>query len=112
MICRGITIGGYCIFLGDNLVSWSFRKQEIVARYSTEAEYKALSNIAAELLWILSLCSELVLKFTQAPTLWRDDVGATYLLLNLIGYSQDTYHQFFVQQGPTSRHFQKTTILQ
>ena len=40
--------GSYCIFLGKNLISWSCKKQPTVARSSTEAEYKALANAAAE----------------------------------------------------------------
>ena len=36
--------GGFAIFLGSNLVSWSSRKQPMVSRSSTEAEYKALAN--------------------------------------------------------------------
>lgn len=43
---------GYVVFLGQNPVSWQSRKQGSVSRSSTEAEYKALANAAAELAWI------------------------------------------------------------
>jgi hypothetical protein len=34
--------GGFAVYLGKNLVSWSVRKQPNVSRSSTKAEYKAL----------------------------------------------------------------------
>ncbi|XP_050104649.1 uncharacterized mitochondrial protein AtMg00810-like [Malus sylvestris] len=46
---------GLVVFLGNNPISWSFKKQQIVSRSSIEAEYRAISSIAAELDWIQQL---------------------------------------------------------
>jgi len=51
--------GGFAVFLGDNLISWTARKQPTVSRSSTEAEYKALANATAEMLWVQKLLTEL-----------------------------------------------------
>jgi len=74
--------GGYCIFLGQNLISWSSRKQATVSRSSTEAEYRSLANTTAELQWLQSLLKELGVFLSSPPTLWCDNLGATYLTAN------------------------------
>nr|XP_020150416.1 uncharacterized mitochondrial protein AtMg00810-like [Aegilops tauschii subsp. strangulata] len=51
--------GGFAVYFGDNLVSWSARKQAIVSMSSTEAEYKSLANATAEIIWIQTLLKEL-----------------------------------------------------
>lgn len=44
--------GGFCVYFGSNLISWSSKKQKTVSRSSTEAEYRQLAYTAAELSWL------------------------------------------------------------
>ncbi|XP_019199711.1 PREDICTED: uncharacterized protein LOC109193302 [Ipomoea nil] len=73
---------GFAVFSGRNLVSWTCRKQRMVARCSTEAEYKALADVSAEVTWLVSLLTGLGLRPSSPPTLWCDNLGATYLCAN------------------------------
>ena len=55
---------GAAFFLGPNLISWWSKKLLVVARSSTEAEYRSMALIAAEVTWIQSLLSELQVAHT------------------------------------------------
>ena len=50
-------IDEYCIYFGNNLVSWSSKKQSVVTRCSVESEYRALASASVEIAWIQSLFS-------------------------------------------------------
>jgi hypothetical protein len=80
--------GGFCAFLGPNLISWSSRKQRTVARSNIESEYRTLASTAAELIWLQSMLRDLGLFLHSPPTLWCDNIDATYLSANPAFHAQ------------------------
>ncbi|PNY18109.1 retrovirus-related Pol polyprotein from transposon TNT 1-94 [Trifolium pratense] len=78
---------GSCIYFGPNLVSWGSKKQPLVARSSTEAEYRSMANTTADLLWIQSLLRELQVPFLT-PTLLCDNLSAVSLAHNPVLHSK------------------------
>jgi len=80
--------GGFAIFLGSNLISWSARKQPTVSRSSTEAEYKALANATAELMWVQQLLRELGISHQPVGQLSCDNIGARYLSANPVFHAR------------------------
>jgi hypothetical protein len=50
---------GYAVFLGDNLVFWSAKRQTVISHSSAEAEYHVVANGVAEVTWLRQLLHEL-----------------------------------------------------
>jgi histone deacetylase 1/2 len=72
---------GSCVFFGPNLVSWSAKKQTLVARSSAEAEYRALAHTTSEIMWIQSLLHDLQIPI-HTPVLLCDNVSAVLIAHN------------------------------
>ncbi|BBG99739.1 transposable element gene [Prunus dulcis] len=79
--------GGYCLYLGSNLISWSSKKQGGVSRSSTEAEYRQLAYTAAAISWFRALFRDLQLSLS-CPKLWCDNISAISLASNPVFHAR------------------------
>ena len=79
------------MFLGDCLIAWSAKKQAVVSRSSTEAEYHSLSITTTELFWLRMLFKELHIPLNVPPVLWCDNLNALALASNPV-YHARTKH--------------------
>jgi len=79
---------GFCVYLGDNLVSWSSKRQTTVSRSSAEAEYRAVAHVVAECCWLRQLLQELHLQLPQATVVFCDNVSAVYMTANSVHHKR------------------------
>ncbi|GJT44623.1 ribonuclease H-like domain-containing protein [Tanacetum coccineum] len=82
---------GYCVFLGDNLLSWSAKRQHTLSRSSAEAEYRGVANVVAETAWLRNLLRELHSPLSTATLVYCDNVSAVYMSANPVQH-QRTKH--------------------
>jgi len=50
---------GYAVILGQSLISWHIKKQDIISCSSAEAEYHAMEMTTCEITWLLALLFDL-----------------------------------------------------
>jgi hypothetical protein len=73
---------GLCMYLGDNLISWSSRRQTTVSCSSFEAEYCAVATCVAESCWVRQILQEPHRPIHHATIVYCDNVSAVYMSAN------------------------------
>ncbi|KAL5752556.1 hypothetical protein ACOSQ2_023063 [Xanthoceras sorbifolium] len=81
------SITGFCFMLGTSLVSWRSKKQDVVSRSSTEAEYRALAGTTCELIWLRWLLADMDAPQPTATPIYCDNRSAIYIAHN------DVFHE-------------------
>ena len=82
---------GFCTFVGGNLVTWKSKKQNVVARSSAEAEYRAMASTASELTWVKQLLSDIGIIQNDPMKMFCDNEAARHIASNPV-FHERTKH--------------------
>ena len=78
----------FLVFLGNNLITWSSKKQSTVACSSTEAEYWSLVVGATELAWLQMLLCDFGIFLNSPPIICCDNLSAISLASNPVFHAR------------------------
>ena len=78
---------GYCTFLGGNLVTWRSKKQNVVARSSAKAEFRAMAQGVCEL-WLKIILEDLKIKWSEPMRLYFDNKSAISIAHNPVQHDR------------------------
>ncbi|GJY43502.1 putative RNA-directed DNA polymerase, partial [Tanacetum coccineum] len=82
---------GYLLLLGGGPISWKTKKQSVVSRSSTEAEYRAMASTVSEILWVRWLLKDLQVHIFTPTQLFCDNQTARHIANNPV-YHERTKH--------------------
>lgn len=85
------SIFGFCIFIGNSLVSWKSKKQDVISHSSAEAEYRSMAYTSKEIMWISRMVNDLHVAPPTVPVLYCDSTTALHIAKNPI-FHERTKH--------------------
>ena len=84
-------VTGFAIFVGNSLISWRSKKQDVVSMSSAEAEYRAMSVATKEIIWVGYLLTALKVPFKHPAYLYCDNEAALHIANNSV-FHERTKH--------------------
>ncbi|KAM6596869.1 hypothetical protein CsatA_007393 [Cannabis sativa] len=82
---------GFCIFLGDCLISWKTKKQPTISKSSAEAEYRALAATTSEITWLQYLLQDFQIPQHKPAFIYCDNQSAIHIANNPTFHERTKY---------------------
>jgi len=102
------SVTGFCIFLGDSLISWKSKKQSIVSQSSTEAEYRAMSFTTKKIVWLRLLLADMGVSFSHPTPMYYDNQSSIQIAHNSIFHERIKHIE--IDCHHTRHHLKHDTI--
>ncbi|KAJ9535404.1 LOW QUALITY PROTEIN: hypothetical protein OSB04_un001486 [Centaurea solstitialis] len=86
------SMSGYCVYLGDNIVSWSSKRQATLSRSSAEAKYRRVANYSRLVGFAISSWS-FTTHSQQETIVYCDNVNTIYLAGNPVQHQRTKHNR-------------------
>lgn len=88
---QDVPLHGFCMFLGNALISWKLKKQQTVSHSSAESEYRAMEFASREVVWLYDLLQEFQAPQSGHVAFYCDSTTAIHIANNPI-FHERTKH--------------------
>ncbi|KAJ0555649.1 putative RNA-directed DNA polymerase [Helianthus annuus] len=95
------SVTGYCVYLGESLITWKSKKQSTISRSTAEAEYRAMCTATCEILWLINLFGELNVSVNLPVNLYCDNTAAISIAANPVFHDRTKHFEldlFFLRE--------------
>jgi hypothetical protein len=92
---------GFMFSFGSGAISWSSKKQPTIALSSTEVEYKGVTIVACEVVWLQKLFLDLEQSMDVHVVIYCDNISSILLANNLVYHARTKHikvHYHFIRK--------------
>jgi len=100
------SISGFMFSFGNGVVSWSSKKQLTVTLSNTKAQYKGVTIVACEIVWLQKLLSDLGHSMDVPIAIYCDNISSILLANNPVYHVKIKHievHYHFIRGKSSSK---------